>query len=141
MSAWHRGRGRWIWADSLRVLTEYVTNLPTETMTGSAVIGNYHDLWQVEKSFCKSKTNLKARPIFSPPTRPHREAHVTVVFAAPAISRHLQDLTGVSIKKIVQDLRTVRSASIEIRGQRLTLDPETLAAANDLLTSLGETGH
>lgn len=44
-------------------------------------------------------------------------------------------------QKIVQTLRTVRSATIEIRGQRLTLDPETPTTANDLLKSLGETGH
>ena len=68
-------------------------------------------------------------------------AHLTVVFAALAISRHLQEATSVSIKKIVQTLRTVRSATIEIRGQRLTLDPETPTTANDLLKSLGETGH
>ncbi|HLR93212.1 MAG TPA: hypothetical protein VK053_01680 [Jiangellaceae bacterium] len=41
----------------------------------------------------------------------------------------------------MQTLRTVRSATIEIRGQRLTLDPETPTTANDLLKSLGETGH
>ncbi len=52
------------------------------------------------------------------------EAHLTVVFAALAVARHLQDATGTSIKKIVQALRTVRSATIEINGQRLILDPD-----------------
>jgi hypothetical protein len=46
------------------------------------------------------------------------------VFAALAVARHLQDAAGASIKKIVQTLRTARSATIEINGQRLTLDPD-----------------
>ena len=62
-------------------------------MDGAAVIAAYHDLWQVEKSFRMSKSDLRARPIFH-----HRrdaiEAHLTVVFAALAVSRYLQDLTG-----------------------------------------------
>ena len=45
------------------------------------------------------------------------------MFAALAVARHLQEATGVSIKKLVQTLRAVRSATIEINGQRLTLEP------------------
>ena len=69
------------------------------------------------------------------------EAHLTIVFAALAISRHLQDQTGVSIKKLVNTLRTVRSATIQVNGQRLTLDPELPPAARELLAALGHVGH
>jgi uncharacterized protein YlxW (UPF0749 family) len=62
------------------------------------------------------------------------------VFAALAISRHLQDVTGTTIKKLVQTLRAARSATIEINGQRLTLDPELTDAARDILNRL-ESGH
>ena len=127
-------------ARQLAGLKGYVTNLPAATMTGSAVIAAYHDLWRVEQSFRMAKSDLRARPIFHH-TKDSIEAHLTVVFAALAISRHLQETTGASIKKIVQTLRTVRSATIEINGQRLTLDPELPAAAKDLLTSLDGTGH
>ena len=48
------------------------------------------------------------------------EANLTVVFAALAISRDLQTLSAVTIKKLVQTLRTARSATIQINGQRLT---------------------
>jgi len=69
------------------------------------------------------------------------EAHLTVAFAALAVARHLQDATGTSIKKIVQTLlRTARSATIEINGQRLTLDPDLTDTARDILKRL-ETGH
>src|SRR5699024_156152 len=51
------------------------------------------------------------------------------------------DATGTSIKKIVRTLRTVRSATIEITGQHLTLDPEIPNAAQKLLHDLDRDGH
>jgi hypothetical protein len=56
------------------------------------------------------------------------------------VAGQLQDATGTSIKEIVQALRTARSATIEIDGQRLTLDPEVIDSARDILKRL-ETGH
>ncbi len=63
------------------------------------------------------------------------------MFAALAISRHLQAATGLSIKQIVRTLREVRSATIEINGQRLTLDPDLPPQAREILTALGHSGH
>jgi transposase len=127
-------------ARQLAGLKGYVTNIPAATMDGAAVIGAYHDLWQVEKSFRMAKTDLRARPIFHH-QRDSIEAHLTVVFAALAVSRHLQDQTGVSIKKLVNTLRTVRSATIQVNGQRLTLNPELPPTARELLAALGHKGH
>ena len=126
-------------ARQLAGLKGYVTNLTVAQMTGAAVIAAYHDLWRVEESFRMTKSDLRARPVFHH-QRDAIEAHLTVVFAALAVSRHLQDTTGTSIKKIIQTLRAARSATIEINGQRLTLDPELTPAARDLLDQL-ETGH
>ena len=126
-------------ARQLAGLKGYVTNLPASRMDGAAVIAAYHDLWRVEQSFRMTKGDLRARPVFHH-QREAIEAHLTVVFAALAIARHLQNATGTSIKKIVQALRTARSATIEINGQRLTLDPDLTDAARDILTRL-ETGH
>ena len=86
-----------------------------------------------------TKSDLKARPVF------HREkeaiqAHLTVVFAALAVSRHLQQRSGVSIKKLVQTLRTARSATVDINGQQMTLDPELTGPARAILDRL-ETSH
>ena len=47
-----------------------------------------------------AKTDLRARPIFYR-TKDSIEAHLAEVFAALAISRHLQAATGVSIKNTV----------------------------------------
>ena len=126
-------------ARQLAALLGYVTNLPATTMDGAAVIAAYHDLWRVEQSFRMTKSDLRARPVFHH-QRDAIEAHLTVVFAALAVARHLQDATGTSIKKTVQTLRTARSATIEINGQRFTLDPDLTDATRAILNRL-ETGH
>ena len=122
-------------ARQLAGLKGYVTNIKAKTMSGQAVISAYHDLWQVEKSFRMAKSDLRARPIFHR-LRDSIEAHLTIVFAALAVSRHLQEVTGVSIKKLVTTLRPVRSATIQINGQMMTLDADIPPAAQDLLTLL-----
>ncbi len=81
-------------------LKGYVTNIPADLMPATEVIASYHDLWQVEASFRMSKTDLRARPIFHH-TRDAIEAHLTIVFAALAIARHVQNVTGMSIRTVV----------------------------------------
>lgn len=63
------------------------------------------------------------------------------MFAALAVSRHLQDATGVSIKNIVRTLRAVRSATIRLGGHEITLDPDLPAAAQAILERLPPAGH
>ena len=88
-------------------------------MAGQAVITAYHDLWQVEASFRMTKHDLKARPVFHH-QRDAIEAHLSVVFAALAISRHLQDQSGLTIKKLVRTLRPLHTVTIEIAGHHFT---------------------
>jgi hypothetical protein len=76
-------------------------------MPAGEVIASYHELWHVEASFRMSKSDLRARPIFHH-TRDAIEAHLTIVFAALAVARYLQDATGMSIKKIVNTLRPLQ---------------------------------
>ena len=127
-------------ARQLAGLKGYVSNIGTDTMAGQEVISAYHELWQVERSFRMTKSDLRARPVFHH-QREAIEAHLTIVFAALAVSRQLQEATSVSIKKLVQTLRTVRSATIKVNGQTLTLDPEIPPPAQELLTALGYEGH
>jgi hypothetical protein len=122
-------------ARQLAGLKGYVTNIPSATMAGQAVISAYHDLWQVEKSFRMTKSDLRARPVFHH-QRDSIEAHLTVVFAALAISRHLQDVTGASIKKVVRTLRPLQSVTIEIDGHTLTAEPAITSGAEELLSRL-----
>ncbi|MEV4901228.1 IS1634 family transposase [Citricoccus sp. NPDC055426] len=130
-------------ARQLLGLKGYVTNLPVEKMPAANVVAAYHDLWQVEASFRMTKSDLRARPVFHR-TRQAIEAHLTVVFAALAISRHLQDITGVSIKKLIRTLRPLRSVTIEIDGHTLTAAPTIGTEAReilDMLPAINAPGH
>ena len=72
-----------------------------------------------------SKTDLRARPMFHH-TREAIEAHLTIVFAALAVARHLQTTTGMSIKKIVQTLRPLQHVTIRIGAHtHVAADPIT----------------
>jgi Transposase DDE domain len=96
-------------ARALAGLKGYITNL--EAPTAEYVMGAYHQLWQIEKSFRMSKSDLRARPIYHH-KRDSIEAHLTVVFAALAVSRWLERETGWSINKLVKTLRPYRSIAI-----------------------------
>lgn len=116
-------------------LKGYVTNIPTSLMGPDEVIGSYHDLWRVEQSFRMSKTDLRARPMFHH-KRESIEAHLTIVFAALAIARHLQQRTGISIKKLIQTLRPLQDVTITLAGQAITARPQIPADVQELLDRL-----
>jgi transposase len=97
-------------ARALAGLKGYVTNLPEPTP--EFVLGAYHQLWQIEKSFRMSKSDLRARPIYHH-KRDSIAAHLTIVMAALAVSRWLEQQTRCSIKKIVQTLRPYRSIAVQ----------------------------
>ena len=100
----------------------YVTNLNSEECEGKIVIDAYHNLFEVEKSFRMTKSDLQARPVFHQ-TRDSIEAHLTVCFAALAISRYVQDKTKISIKKFVQRLKELRTGIIQIGDKQYTAEP------------------
>ena len=100
-------------------LKGYVTNIPADVMPAGEVIASYHDLWHVEQSFRMSKTDLRARPMFHR-TRDAIEAHLTIVFTALAVSREVQNRTGLAIRNVIRQLRPLRSATIAINGTEQT---------------------
>jgi len=95
----------------------YTTNLTTES--AQFVIDDYHQLWRIEKAFRMSKHDLQARPIYHR-TRDSIEAHLSVVFAAMAVSRWIEHQTGWSIKKFVRSARRYRSVTIQAGKHTLT---------------------
>ena len=116
-------------------LKGYVTNIPAGLMPAGEVITSYHDLWQVEQSFRMSKTDLRARPIFAR-TRHAIEAHLTVVFTALAISREVQNRTGLSIRRVLRTLKPLRSATLEINGITTTIPPALSTDEQELLNAI-----
>ena len=117
----------------------YVTNIAANVMSANDVVGSYHDLWHVEQSFRMSKTDLRARPIFHR-TRDAIEAHLTVVFTALAVSRFMQEATGMSLKKIVTTLRPLREFVGEIDGHELVFPPELPPSAAKLIENVENFG-
>lgn len=109
-------------ARALAGLKGYVTNL--DGVTAEFVIGAYHRLFQIEKSFRMSKHDLQARPVYHH-KRDSIEAHLTVVFAALAVSRWIEQTTGWSIKKFVRTARRYRTIQIQA-------GPQTITAADPL---------
>jgi hypothetical protein len=117
-------------------LKGYVTNIPATVMPAGEVIASYHDLWQVEASFRMSKSDLRARPIFHH-TRESIEAHLTIVFAALAVARYLQDATGLTIKKIVRTLRPLQLMTLTIGGHEHTAADPLTDAAREIIAATG----
>ncbi len=83
------------------------------------MIGSYRRLFQIEKSFRMAKTNLAARPIYHH-TRDSIEAHLTIVFAALAVSHWIEDTTGWSIKKFGKTIRRYRTIHIQAGDHSIT---------------------
>jgi len=111
----------------------YVTDLD---IPASEVIDAYHQLFQVERSFRMSKADLKARPIFHH-KRDSIEAHLTIVFAALAIARRIQSSTGLSIRKFVQRLATIRTGLVSLNGGSHRIQPRIPAEVAHILEELG----
>ena len=122
-------------ARSLVGLKGYVTNIPARLMDAGEVVSSYHELWHVEQSFRMSKHDLRARPVFH-----HQcdaiEAHLTVVMAALAVARHLQETTGISIKRIIRALKPLQDVTINLNGHHLTAADPLTPQAEDILTAL-----
>jgi hypothetical protein len=78
-----------------------------------------------------AKSDLQARPIYHR-IRASIEAHLTIVFAALAVSRWIEHQTGWSIRKFVRTARRYRTIQFEV-------GPHTLTAANPLPSDLSST--
>jgi len=111
----------------------YVTNL--DTAPAETIIDAYHQLFNVEASFRMAKTDLRARPIYHR-LREKIEAHLTIVFAAIAVSRHVQETTGISIKRFVKLLAPVKDGVIAIDGNEHLIPAEMTPEIEKLLTKL-----
>jgi hypothetical protein len=77
-----------------------------------------------------SKSDLQARPIYHRKRDPI-EAHLTIVFAALAVSHWIENTTGWSIRKFVRTARRYRT--IEIQA-----GPHVITAADPVPDDLRE---
>lgn len=123
-------------AYALAGIKGYVTDLD---LPPEKIIESYHQLFEVEASFRMAKSDLKARPIFHH-KRDSIEAHLTIVLASLAVSRQIERLTGISIKRFVKNLRPVRSGTVILNGKEYPAEAEVTKDIHKLLQKLGS-GH
>jgi hypothetical protein len=127
-------------ARTLAGIKGYVTNLaacPDGTpVTPEFVIGSYHELWDIEKSFRMSKHDLRARPIYHR-KRDSIEARLTIVFAALAVTRFIETRTGWSIEKFVRTARRYRTTQIRVGQHTLTAEDPLPPDLRDALARIG----
>lgn len=123
-------------AYSLAGIKGYVTNLD---VSPEKVIAAYHQLFQVEASFRMAKSDLKARPIFHH-KREAIEAHLTVVLASLAVSRRIEQMTGISIKRFIRNLLPIRSGVVTFNGREYIAEAEIPKDIHTLIQKL-RSGH
>ena len=90
-----------------------LTALPTQE-----VIGHYRRLFNIEKSFRMSKSDLKARPIYAK-KQDSITAHLNIVMAALAVAHLMETRSGQSIKRLVRTLKKYRSFELVIGGETI----------------------
>ena len=119
-------------AAQLEGLKGYLTN--AAHLTNEEIIGKYAALWQIERSFRISKSDLKARPIFHT-VKEKIEAHISIVFAGLAIARYAEIATGKSLRKILELLDQVKEVILKdsISGE---VFPKYTQADNPQIISL-----
>lgn len=96
-------------------LKGYVTNTQ---LTPAQIVDSYRQLWQVERTFRITKTDLKVRPIYHFKKR-RIEAHLCIAFVACKVYKELERQlkiknTGLSAEKAIDILKTVYGLSIKM---------------------------
>ncbi|MBU0978592.1 transposase [Patescibacteria group bacterium] len=101
-------------------LKGYITNTK---LSAKKIIDNYKHLWQIEKAFRISKTDLRIRPIYHR-LRHRIEAHISIAFVAYSIYKELERLlikhkTGISVKRAAELTHTIYELSYTLPQSRL----------------------
>jgi hypothetical protein len=93
-----------------------------------------------------AKSDLQARPVYHH-LRDSIEAHLTIVFAALAVSRWIENQTGWSIRKFIKTARRYRTIEIQAGPHTITPpspcpptsgQPSTKFTADQLRTKLSQ---
>lgn len=103
-------------------------------LTNEEIIKNYKNLWQVEKSFRISKSDLKTRPIFHNKQQAV-EAHILICFMALALAKYIEIKTNKSIKSVTKELKKVTDARIydQINKREFVMRSEISESLKEIL--------
>lgn len=87
----------------------YYTNLDEKIASNQTIIGRYHELYKVEQAFRISKHDLRTRPIFHFKEDPIN-LHILICFMALVLSKHIELVTGDSIRKFLTECKKITDA-------------------------------
>lgn len=116
-------------------LKGYLTNT---ALSNDQVIENYNNLWQIERAFRISKTDLKIRPVYHRVQR-RIEAHICISFAAYKVFKELErqlklKKVDLSAEKAINIAKTIYQIKAETNNtiveHLLLLTPEQQFLAN-----------
>ena len=101
-------------------LKGYLTNT---TLAKEVIIEHYSQLWQIEKTFRITKTDLSIRPVYHY-KRSRIEAHICIAFAACKVYKELErQLKGkrsdLSAEKAIDILKTIYGITIKLPNSKL----------------------
>jgi len=101
-------------------LKGYITNA---RLSKEDILENYGYLWQIEKAFRISKTDLKIRPIYHRLQR-RIEAHICLSFVAYKVYKELErqlkeKQTKLSPEKAIEIARTIYQVKTQIKGEEV----------------------
>ena len=112
-------------------LKGYITNT---TLTQEEVVENYGHLWQIEKAFRVSKTDIEVRPIYHFVQR-RIEAHICICFVAYKIYKELERQLklkestlspekAIEIAKTIYRIKAIKPSTNELFEKTLILNDE-----------------
>lgn len=91
-------------------------------MSKEAIIDHYSQLWQIERTFRITKTDLSIRPIYHY-KRKRIEAHICIAFAACKVYKELERQlkiknSDLSAEKAIDILKTIYGIIIQLPKSR-----------------------
>jgi len=117
----------------------YYSNL--SLVSNQEIIHQYGQLWKVEKAFRITKSDLRARPIYHRNTNTI-QAHILICFMALAVAKYIEIKSGLSLKKSLALLATVKDARIlnQLNGDIICMRSDLSKNVENLLIKL-EVSH
>jgi len=115
----------------------YYTNLEASVSDDTTIVGRYYELYRIEQAFRISKTDLQTRPIFHFKEQPIK-LHVLICFMALVISKHIEQKTGLSIRKFIDESKKVVDGEIlnQITNKIVNIKAEPTIKMKELIAKL-----
>jgi transposase len=115
-------------------LKGYWTNLKL-TIKPTEIIEQYNNLWNVEKAFRMSKSDLRGRPIF------HRKiarikGHLLICFCSLLVMKETEKIlkpTGISLSKAIEVLGKVGQGEMTINNIKMQIESELSTEADNII--------